>query len=76
MATVERKSSASVLKIEVVTGTSASGAAIHSTRTISDINPALADADFLDIGNKIAALQAHDVQAIKRSDTATLMVQA
>ena len=73
---VAKVNAVSVLKIEVVTGSNASGAEIHSTRTISDINPALADADFLDIGNKIATLQAHDVQAIKRSDTATLMAQA
>lgn len=67
--------SVSVLKIEVVTGNNASGMAIHSTRTISDINPALADADFLDIGTKIGALQIHVVESVKRSDTSTLVAQ-
>ena len=73
---VAKVNAVSVLKIEVVTGSNASGAEIHSTRTISDINPELADGDFLELGKKIGALQAHSVKAVKRSDTATLQAEA
>ncbi len=73
---VTRHEGSSVLKLEVLTGTNPNGSGIHSTRTISDINPELADADLYDLGKKIADLQVHPLECIKRSDTTELIEKA
>lgn len=59
-----------VLKVE--TGVNAKGAAVYSQRTIGNINPALSDADMLDIGNAIAGLQSCPLGGVVRQDSANL----
>lgn len=59
-----------VLKVQ--TGVSSSGKAAYGQRTISYINPAVTDDDVLDIGTKLAGLQAHPLSSIKRQDVAEI----
>lgn len=64
---------ATKLSISVVTGQKADGTMITATRTVGNINPSLTDADMLDIGTDLGALQKHEVAAVKRIDSAELV---
>lgn len=59
-----------VLKVQ--TGVSSSGKAGYGQRTFSNINPAVTDDDVLDIGTKLAGLQAYPLGSIKRQDEAEI----
>lgn len=61
------------LSISVATGLKPSGDAITATRTVGHINPELTDADMLDIGTGLGALQKYEVEAVKRIDSAVLV---
>lgn len=64
---------ATKLSLAVVTGQKPDGTMTTATRTVGNINPSLSDADMLDIGTDLGALQKHEVTAVKRIDTAELV---
>ena len=64
------------LVLKVVTGTDAEGKATTSQRTFSGVNPAISDDDLLAIGAKLGSLQAHDLSAVNRIDSASLVEEA
>lgn len=69
----QRTSMTTALKIMVENGTTDSGYIKYAARTFSSINPDISDEDLFAIGQELAALQAHEVGDIKRSDIATLV---
>lgn len=64
---------ATKLSISVVTGLKADGTSTTATRTVGNINPELTDADMLEIGTGLGALQEYEVEAVKRIDSAVLV---
>ena len=60
------------LIISLATGVSADGKTTYTTKTISQLNPDCTDSDAHAVGAAIAALQSHDVGAIKKRTTVTL----
>ena len=56
---VKRMEAGTKLILQVETGVNAKGAATYSLRTFANINPELADADALQIGTALGALQKH-----------------
>ena len=64
---------ATKLSISVLTGQKPDGTMTTATRTVGNINPSLTDADMLDIGTDLGALQKHEVAAVKRIDSAELV---
>ena len=64
---------ATKLSISVVTGQKADGTMTTATRTVGNINPSITDADMLDIGTDLGALQKYEVAAVKRTDSAELV---
>ena len=73
---VKRMEAGTKLILQVETGVNAKGAATYSLRTFANINPELADADALQIGTALGALQKHAVSAIHRQDAAKLGEEA
>ena len=66
---------ATKLSILVVTGQKADGTMISATRSVGNINPSITDADMLDIGSGLGALQQYEVRAVKRIDSAELVAE-
>ena len=73
---VKRKEAGTKLLLQVETGVNAKGVATYSMRTFAHINPELADADALQIGTALGALQKHAVNSIHRQDAAKLGEEA
>ncbi len=69
---VQRNDAESKLIIRVGTGTTVNGATVYSPRTFTRINPALGDADVLEIGSALGALQVYPVGSVNRQDAAKL----
>ena len=69
---IKKTKAATKLLLRVQTGTDKQGAPIYSRRTVQNVNPALADEDFLAVGKGLSALQSHIVSGILRQDVATL----
>lgn len=64
---------ATKLSISVLTGQKDDGTMTTATRSVGNINPSLTDADMLDIGTDLGALQKYEVAAVKRIDSAELV---
>lgn len=64
---------ATKLSISVLTGQKDDGTMTTATRSVGNINPSLSDADMLDIGTDLGALQKYEVAAVKRIDSAELV---
>lgn len=64
---VNARTVSSTLIIAVEVGVSTDGSAIYGNRTISRINPALADADAYDVASAIGTLQSSPVGDIYRT---------
>ncbi|GEM_PF-205553 len=73
---VKRMEAGTKLILQVETGVNAKGAATYSLRTFANINPELADADALQIGTALGALQKHAVNSIHRQDAGKLREEA
>ena len=70
MAIRETKSSA--LKLALITGINAKGAATYSTKSFGGINPGLTDDELLGIADGLAGLQSHALAEVDRVDTSVL----
>ena len=70
-----RKSTQSVLKLQVDNGVNAKGIPVTATRTFDDFSGALTDDTVLEIGTALGALQSHEVAAVKRVDTVELAAE-
>lgn len=73
---VVRTENAATLRICVETGTTSSGAAKYSVRTIPHINPELDDASAHEIGTALAALQIYPFGYLQVVETAVLAEEA
>lgn len=70
---VQRNNASGKLLLKVATGTDKKGATVYSERSFAHLNPVLSDTDALEIGQKLGALQSHDVAAVSRQDNAQLV---
>ena len=66
---IDTKSS---FRLKLETGISDKGTATYSSRSFSDINPALTDDELLGVADGLAGLQSHTLAEVSRIDTATL----
>ena len=71
MAVVKMNQSAKLI-IKVQTKTDANGEAVYAQRSISNLNPAVADSDVYTVGSAVAGLQKYPVETVSRQDTAAL----
>ena len=62
--------------IKVENGVTSAGKTAYVQRSFININPAINDADVLDIGTKLAALQTHTLSSVHRQDSAEIAAQA
>jgi len=69
---VQKSGAETKLIVKVETGTTASGAPAYGQRTFTHINPELADADVLELGKALGALQSYPVGSVNRQDAAKL----
>jgi hypothetical protein len=70
---VTKTSQSAKLIIKVQTKTDANGDAVYAQRSISNLNPAVADSDVYTVGTAVAALQKYPVEAVSRQDVAALV---
>ena len=71
-----RETTASALKLALVTGVNEEGDRIYLYKTINGFDTALADADLKDIGDKLAGLYDYPNDCVLRVDTHTLKKSA
>ena len=69
---VTKTSQSAKLIIKVQTKTNAKGEAVYAQRSISNLNPAVADSDVYTVGSAVAGLQKYPVETVSRQDTAAL----
>jgi hypothetical protein len=69
---VTKTSQSAKLIIKVQTKTDANGDAVYAQRSISNLNPAVADSDVYTVGTAVAGLQKYPVETVSRQDTAAL----
>lgn len=69
------KDSTTAGRIRIVTGTGADGKTTFANRSISDVNPTVVEADFVDIMSGYASLQSHELASVIRADTSTYEVE-
>ena len=63
----------SKLTLKVATGTTARGGTNYSNRNIANISPVAGDTKVLDFATSYAALQAHTLGSVVRTNTAELV---
>lgn len=68
-----RKNETSKLTLALITGTNAAGKDKITSRTYQNLSPTLTDDEVLAIGSQLAALQEHDLSAVKRTTGAELL---
>ena len=71
-----RETTASALKLALVTGVNEEGDRIYLYKTINGFDTALADADMKSIGDKLAGLYDYPNDYVLRVDTHTLKKSA
>ena len=71
-----RETTASALKLALVTGVNEEGDRIYLYKTINGFDTALADADMKSIGDKLAGLYDYPNDCVLRVDTHTLKKSA
>lgn len=71
-----RETTASALKLALVTGVNEEGDRIYLYKTINGFDTALADADMKGIGDKLAGLYDYPNDCVLRVDTHTLKKSA
>lgn len=67
---------ASTFRLEVQTGTDASGQPVYRVRSYGRVKPAATDQDVMDVAQAIGGLQIYPVNAVSRVDEADLSVTA
>ena len=73
---IEKSNASLKMTLRVVKGTDLNGKALTVSRSVAGLNPALSDDDFVALGAKYAALQAHELDGLRRTEAADLVEQA